>query len=295
MSHLIYKTVKPANLRAFIVRNGGTITGNNIGASWKTYLKSNGAGANDKFVGLERQWMAALGYSGYGNMLTTLGYTSGGSFEANINQFINSHTFSASGFAFVQTTTNAVNPGTSVILTPPGAVTVNNLLVLNMKFTADPGTISITNSGTPNTYAMAVSGGGIGLFGYQYYGVQTNGGATTVTVSWVNSTAARIILDEFSGNATTNAAVFDKSATNTGTSTSGSGTLAPTSSGELISAGYLFGTAGTFTAGTDYTASTANTNGSAEYRLSGTTSETMPASWTNSVSWVLVAGAYKKP
>lgn len=197
-------------------------------------------------------------------------------------------------FAFVQTATNANSSTTSLVLTLSTPAAVNDLIVINMKFAADPVTISVTdNSAVPNTYAQAIVATGPGIWANQFYGVQKTGGATTITVSWPGVLATRMIADEFSGGATTNATVFDVATSNFGSSTSGSGTLSPAASGELISAGYLLTSGGTFTAGTGYTTSTTNTDGSAEYNLSGTTSETMPASWTNSANWVLVAGAYK--
>lgn len=205
-------------------------------------------------------------------------------------------------FLFVQTKQNATGGASSLVITLTSAATVGNLLVINMKF----GGVSVStptvtdNSGTPNTYALAVGPIDEPIASdfrcFQFYGVQVTGGATTVTISWTGTFAARIVVDEFSGGATTNATVFDQATSGNGSGTSASvPSFSPTTTGELISAGVAFNGATSITAGTDYTLATNQTNQSSEYRLSSAASETAPMSWTGTLRWVETAGAYNSP
>jgi hypothetical protein len=127
----------------------------------------------------------------------------------------------------------------------------------------------------------------------QYYGVQTTGGTTTVTVTLGSSGPARAEVDEFSGNATSG--VFDVYNTNSGNSATASTTLSPANNGELIVA-CMVNTGGvTPSSGTVYAlTSTSSSNLGVEYKLSGTTSET-PSFTLTSNPWVIAASAYKVP
>lgn len=178
---------------------------------------------------------------------------------------------------------------------------VNNLVVVNIKVAAVSFVLTSVVDSAGNTYALAgwreSNVGGSPITVYQYHGVQVTGGATTVTVNFPGTQAIRICVEEFSGGMTSNATVFDKSAANNlGASggTSASLTLAPANAGELISVFVGLTGGGTFTAGTNYVIGTQNTNGTSQYRLSGTTSETAPITWTTAISsdWIEVAGAY---
>lgn len=206
-------------------------------------------------------------------------------------------------FTFVQTKDNAqLTTSTTNVVTPTNPLTAGNLVIINIRLSTVGITVNSVTDSKGNTYALATTAsslGGAALNQYQYYGVQITGGATSVTVTLSSSATSRVIVDEFSGNASTNASVFDK-ATST-TSSAGSATsatlsppLTPTNSGELIAVGLMLNNNITsLTAGTNYVIANSNElNFGTEYRLSSTTSETAPISWTTSVPWTEVAGAY---
>ncbi len=196
-------------------------------------------------------------------------------------------------FGFIKSTQNVGTAGTSTIFTIPAA-RVGSLLVVSMKFTTVVSAVSVTdNASIPNTYAAAAGPIGTGaVTAFQFYGVQVTGGATQVTVSWTTSATLRATIDEFSGGMQTNATVFDKVATNNGTGTSASVTLAPTNNGELVVATINLNNGATsLVIGTNYLAGTSGV-ATTEYRKVSTTSETAPLSWTTSVTWAEIAGAY---
>lgn len=203
-------------------------------------------------------------------------------------------------FALIQSKQTASGSTASLVHTFATATTQNNLVIANVKVAQIGATPTSVVDSAGNTYALAgsqeVNIGGSPITVYQYYGVQTTGGATTLTVNLPSAQAIRICVEEFSGGLTTNATVFDKVATNLGggADTSASLTLAPSKAGELISVFLVTTGGGTFTAGSNYTIGTQNTNGTSEYRLSSLTSETAPISWTSGTisGWAEIAGAY---
>lgn len=204
-------------------------------------------------------------------------------------------------FAFVQTAGNAMlTNSTTNVVTPTVPLTAGNLVVLNIRLPIGTTVTSVTdNASVPNTYLVAAGPLSYTGIAYQIYGVQITGGATTVTTTISSSTTSRVVLDEFSGGASTNATVFDKSSTGTSggaSQLSASVTsFSPIAAGELISAGIFLTTAVTaITAGTGYViANNVQTTIGTEYRLSSTTTETAPISWTTSSIWGEIAGAYK--
>lgn len=197
-------------------------------------------------------------------------------------------------FGFVKSTQGSIS-STSLTITIP-AVKVGYLLVINIKFAANVTGISITdNASTPNTYATAIGPISSGAnFLYQFYGVAVTGGATTVTISWTTSTGARATVEQFSGGMRTNATVFDKAASNTGSAaTSCSVSLSPTNTKELISASLIpVSGVSAITAGTNYLPGTNNTSLYTMYRQVGSNTESAPISWTTNSNWIEVAAAY---
>lgn len=195
-------------------------------------------------------------------------------------------------FGFVRNTQNAAASVTSLNITVPATV-IGNLVVVNIKFVSAVTGVTVTDN-AGNTYALAagpISGTGGNV--YQFYGVQVTGGATQVQLSWTGTSTVRAGATEFSGGQKSNAAVFDKAASATGTGTSASLSIAPTNEGELVVVGTHLNTgASAVVAGTNYILATTNASLSEEYRLKATTSETAPLSWTTSVGWAEVAGAY---
>lgn len=197
-------------------------------------------------------------------------------------------------FGFIKNTQNAATSVTSLVITIPAAK-VGHLVIVNIKFVSAVTGVTVTdNASTPNTYALAVgpisgTGGNIS----QFYGVQVTGGATQITISWTGSSTIRAGATEFSGGQKTNAAVFDKAASASGTGTAAAVVIAPTAVGELLMSGAHLNTgASAPVAGANYILATTNTSLTEEYRLSGTTSETAPETWTTSVGWAQAVGAY---
>src|SRR6476659_4272530 len=128
-----------------------------------------------------------------------------------------------SAFRLINSTQGS-GAGTSISVTVP-AVKANNLVIVNFKFdSASFSNVSVTDN-AGNTYALAVGPIGGSLGAHQFYGVAVTGGATSITVSWTTSRTIRVTVDEYAGGAHSNAAVFDKAASNTGSGGSASLTL----------------------------------------------------------------------
>jgi hypothetical protein len=199
------------------------------------------------------------------------------------------------GFHFVQTK-RVFNGATNLnpTLTPDTPFIQGSLVVLTIKISGGGTIVNSVTDDKGNTYAQAgTANTSSSHIAYQYYAVQVTAGAT-ITVH-LNSTAdIDIIADEFTGNALSNAAVFDIAATNTNaSSTSESVTLSPTSPGRLIVGSFAFdGSVSGFTPGTNYVSANVQSVAASMYRLNGTTSETAPASWTTARANIEVAGAY---
>jgi hypothetical protein len=199
-------------------------------------------------------------------------------------------------FSYVQGGNNHATSTTSLSVTL-SATGTNNLVVISF-FVSNPGKVTSVTDNKGNTYVASASELTLsnGSAANQYYGVQTSGGATSITVNLSSAQDLDIGVNEYAGGRTTNATVFDKAATNTGTGTSASVSLAPTSSGELIDTGAIIfnGTSnpvsgtGYVNGGFDQTTHTAYT----QLKLSGTTSETAPATWTGSSAWGEIASAF---
>ena len=140
-------------------------------------------------------------------------------------------------FAAVQSTTMTVSTASSVPTTVSATGSLN-LVIVHVKV-AGGETLSSVTDDKSNTYAIV----GPKIWNttdrvYQAYGVQTTGGATTVTCTFsASTTGKRVVITEFSGNATTNATAYDKDSNGSGTGTAASVTsFTPTNNGELISA-----------------------------------------------------------
>lgn len=202
-----------------------------------------------------------------------------------------------STFVFIQDVQTATGSGNSLTINV-AAVGLGHLVIVNAKFTALVTNVTVTdNASIPNTYALAIGpiqNGSMNIS--QYYGVAITGGATQITISWTTTTSARITVDEFSGNATSNAQVFDTAGSNTGSGTSASVSLAPSNYRELIAVAFVSGGGITqLTPSSGYVFSNNAIAAATSYRLASSLSETPAFSWTSSVAWAEVAGAYKMP
>jgi hypothetical protein len=198
------------------------------------------------------------------------------------------------GFSFVQTATASTGGSTTVPLTV-AAVGAAHLLVITIKTANAPGTVTVTdNSGGGHTYAttFTTTSGSFGL--YQIYGVNVTPGATLVTITFANPIAARVSVDEYAGNLATTASVFDIYQSSIGSGTSASTvSFSPAAAGELIAASFATGSAKTITAGTNYAVASNGVTTPTAYRLSSSTSETAPISWTGVDTWAEIAAAFK--
>lgn len=192
---------------------------------------------------------------------------------------------------------SASSSGISVTVS---ATTQGNLVVVGIDMDDQVATLtSVTDnaSGGSNTYALSSAVDFSGKRMYVAYGVQVNGGATSITTAYSGATAfTRVGVDEYSGGATTNATVFDKSSTGSGGGTSlGVTSFTPTQDGNLIVAWGMINNFLTWTAGTNYTLY----NGpnpeqlKSEYRLSSSGAETAPMSTaTDSFGWGEIAMSF---
>lgn len=201
-------------------------------------------------------------------------------------------------FNFIQNAQALVSAVTTNPITV-SAVGLNNLVVVNVKITSITANPTVTdNAPIPNTYLLGpsqtTSGNGNGI--WQFYAVAVSPGATIITINWTGSASARCGVNEFSGNAFTNAQVFDDSSTGFSGSSAATTVTAfpPSMPGRLIVAGVDINSAVTsLVAGAKYKlANLGNTSLLEEYRLSGSLSETAPSSWTTASGWEEVAGAY---
>lgn len=198
-------------------------------------------------------------------------------------------------FTTVQTATQATGSGATCTMTTSATVS-GNLLVGALKGTQSKTVTSVTdNKGNVYVVSSAIDSSST-LRLYQFYGVQVTGGTTSVVVHMSGSGSVRCGVDEFSGNASTNATAFDTSSTGTGSGTSLSvSTLTPSASGELIVSALSNVNAGTWTAGTNYTiySGTDPVSTRTEYRLSSAASETAPATTNTTGVWAESAMAFQ--
>jgi len=169
---------------------------------------------------------------------------------------------------------------------------VNNLVVVTVS-TSTSQTISSVTDNQSNTYTLSSPVIVSSLHFYQAYGIQTTGGVTTVTITKSSTSGCRIVVNEFSGTATSS--VYDNQSTGTGTGTSCAvSSFSPGAAGKLVVASVVkASSAEALTAGTSYTTyGTSNNITSAMYRLSSSTSETAPGSWTTSAAWGEIATSF---
>jgi len=201
-------------------------------------------------------------------------------------------------FAFVQASADAVDSvGTATTVNMTVSATgAGNLVVAVIRMANTSNTCTSVSDNVGNTYALiGPSDNSTNIRLYLAYGVQVTGGATTITANFTGSSATkRCFAGEFSGGASTNATVFDASATANGTSTTPAvGAITTAASGELIiGAANTNGSPG-WTAGSGFTQFGSTSGGlRAEYKLSGGASETCPWTLGSSVAWAAIGAAF---
>jgi len=207
-------------------------------------------------------------------------------------------------FAAVQTA-SGVGTGTTTVVVTISSSGANNLLVVSLWYATGVSFVSLTdNLGTSYTSSSAVTtASGISIV--QSFAVVASG-VTSVTVTYDTNVGAGgtagVIVDEFSGNATSS--VYDIRGTGFGTGTSlATSIFTPSASGKLIVAtvlGYLANVGG-WTAGSGYTLYGQRDYAGypllrTQYKLSGTTSETAPATVSYAVldEWAEIATAFNQ-
>lgn len=175
------------------------------------------------------------------------------------------------------------------------ATGLNNLLVVHVGVVFGETCTGVTDD-KGNTYVLstAVTIAGARLI-YQAYAVQAIAGATLYTASFSGSTVAKIIgAEEYSGGATSNAAVFDAQTTGTGVGTAvAASTLTAAATGELMVSTMGVSVATAYTAGTGYTLASGGSILHSQYKLSGGATETAPATLGGSRTWATLLNAYK--
>ena len=197
-------------------------------------------------------------------------------------------------FAFVRANTGQ-NSTASTVNTTIVSTSQGDLLSVAVRTTTSE-TLNTVSDSAGNAYAIVgpVDNGTVRL--YVVYGVQVTGGVTTFTTTYATAVQAkRIQVDEYSGTASTNSAAFDVTNSGTGTGTSvASSAITPAATGELIIGWMAKASAGTFTASGGYTLTSAATgNTVSEYLLSGSASETAPATISASMAWIDIVLAFK--
>lgn len=191
-------------------------------------------------------------------------------------------------FSYVQEKSGATASTGTWTITPTAATTAGNLVVFGLRINATMTVSSVTDS-AGNAYVLGSSV--TNSQKYQcIYGVQT-ASATTITITLTGGTIGGwYFFSEFSGAADTNAGVIDVESSATGTTITPSATISPSASGKLIVGFASVFNSATWTVGSGYTMVGSNSRGRIEYKLSGTTSETVSFTATTSQAW----GAFAK-
>lgn len=199
-------------------------------------------------------------------------------------------------FAAVQTATQVSGTASTTVVTLGAAATAGNLLVVAAAVNSSTVTCTGITDSAGNTWAVIGPETNGTSRVYLGYAVQVTGGATTVTVSWSDSAATkRAGVDEYSGGASTNAAIFDVSTTGQGTGTAlAVSTLTPASTGTLIVAVAASSTR-TYTAGSGYTLYSGGAGSGtlkSQYNLSSAATETAPFTLSSSSAWEEIAASF---
>lgn len=200
-------------------------------------------------------------------------------------------------FALVQSPTQVVTTATSISITT-AATGAGNLVVVYVRLSSNADTCTSVTDNVGNTYVLGTAVDNT-IRQYVAYGVQVTGGATSITANFSGATVAhRIGVDEFSGGASTNAAVYDTTTSGTGTTGTSlaASTLTPSATGNLIVSIGTCTPAKTWTAGSGYTLSSGTGSGlmRSQYKLSGGASETAPMTISSAgTAWIEIAVSFK--
>jgi hypothetical protein len=207
------------------------------------------------------------------------------------------------GIAHTGTATKCIVTDGGYTATCAYSATTGSLLVVTAIGYYPGATVEGVADGT-NTYAESKAAAGTELFLAQWHAANITGGNLTITVSYSNNVNPSLILvDEYTGAATTNAGVLDQTNSAGGASaTMSPGAITPSVNGALIRSSCAVDVPSgtdTYTAVADYTlrannGDSAYNDGAAEDRILGTASA-QTASITSSTSrtYVCVVASYK--
>lgn len=203
--------------------------------------------------------------------------------------------------AFVQSPAGGVTgTASSVNLAFGSNCTAGNCIVCVWRYSVGGLTVTLSdtqsNTYTSNAVEQIVTGDGNATVGIGY-ALNIAGGATTVTFSVGVSRTLRFLIAEFSGVATSSA--FDQSNHAEGSGTAiASGSVTPTTDGQLLVCGYENVNTSATSVGTDFTlaSQTANDRTGLEYYIQ-TTAAAHDGTWTQAASqvWGAVIGTFKAP
>lgn len=193
-------------------------------------------------------------------------------------------------------TTNDVNTGSDLELCWDSPTTIGTLVIVHIVLSTTARTVTSVEDDGGNTYIIGTAIDNTCRV-YQAYGIQDNS-ANCVIVGLSGLTNFRVGIDEYSGLAATNAAVYDQRSTGTGTGTAmAASTLTPSCTGILIVAtGGTGGGTSTWTEGSGFTnfcGAGATTTIQSEYKLSGAATETAPWTLGTSRAWAEIVTSYK--
>lgn len=199
--------------------------------------------------------------------------------------------------AAVQTANNG-SGGTTVVVTV-SSTAANSLLVVSIWGGYAVTSVTDNQSSSYTIIGPVSTGGGGSMLLSQAYAICA-AGVTSVTITQGTASNKGACVDEYSGIDTGDP--YDVHATNSGTGTSLSVSLTPAAAGKLIvaSLGGYAATTSAWTAGSGYTLYGTNTLSGlyellrSQYRLSGTTSETAPAtvSYAFEEGWAEIATSF---
>jgi len=202
----------------------------------------------------------------------------------------------------IQSTTRAFfNSVTSKDLAVASTPT-NSLAIMLINILTDfTNTVTSVTDDKGNTYVVVGPLDKPDTRNYVAYGVHAVGGVTTITVNFSGSASVGYIgADLFSGAYSTNAATIDVSTTEQSVGSSNysnlTSPLVPTVNGNLIYLCLLSGDDRIMTAGTGFTGYMGDGLSYSlhgQYKLSGTTSESCPASLNGTTQWNVFAFSFK--
>ena len=180
----------------------------------------------------------------------------------------------------------------NLTVTLDAATTINNVVIAGVSISATQTSDSITDTGS-QVYALAIGPFGVTNEVNLWYGVQTGGGVTAITSNTGASTLQAVVVEEFSGGATSNAAIIGLTSSGTAdASTSASVTSFTPTTGSLVAAFIRTTVVPNFSVTAPIVLGATTSRTGMVHRLSASGAETMPAT-LDSGNWREVAAEFK--